>query len=487
MTTGLRNTLLALVGAIGILMIVAVSHVYLFTQSDTSYERIVRSKIANGLDTMARRFRTLSSYGRLNTASAVQQAILVEDDFIAMTDRLVYQGGQPIKLSIRSPEPVQVDLVRVEQERTVVVSSRSLAPAHRAPSLMLNTFDGFAATEFDVLTFTLDDAASGWFQFEVKGAGASRHVPFFVEGPKTSNILFVESTDTMKAYLAANGLRTFYKSGQTPLLGNFTRPVSYPMDYPLTHFAAQPIDSAMNCSDHLANADLVLKSHLAGMGMKFDVASDDFLHNSGNLERYRLIIFGTHNEYWSETKLQNISRYTDAGGDLLFLGGNTAYRFIQRSPNFDLIWGDSLLTTRHEVVLLNVIGAYYDEKGYNTFAPFTASQAAEKSPLMSGIAPGTTFGSGTDFPPCQSTVTGASGHETDKLQTGASDFVVLASGQNPDGGGADVVYRSSPAGAHILNFGSLALWHRIGDPVITGIIERFDALSAASAASGKPN
>ena len=82
------------------------------------------------------------------------------------------------------------------------------------------------------------------------------------------------------------------------------------------------------------------------------------------------------------------------------------------------------------------------------------------------------FGSGSVFEECAEVV-GASGHETDKLLSDHEGFTLIAKGTNIGGGGGDIVFKSFESGGQVLNFGSIALWHNINDPLIRNLIVSF--------------
>ena len=83
-----------------------------------------------------------------------------------------------------------------------------------------------------------------------------------------------------------------------------------------------------------------------------------------------------------------------------------------------------------------------------------------------------TFGKGSDFKNCRRFIKGASGHETDKL-INTQDFSLLAKGSNSNKGGSHIVYKEFTSGGSVLNFGTLALWHKTKDEIINHLINVF--------------
>jgi N,N-dimethylformamidase len=78
---------------------------------------------------------------------------------------------------------------------------------------------------------------------------------------------------------------------------------------------------------HQFSADLELLHWLESRGADFDVITDDDLHRQGAaaLDRYRVVLTGSHPEYWSEAMLDGLDGYLADGGRLMYLGGNGFY------------------------------------------------------------------------------------------------------------------------------------------------------------------
>jgi N,N-dimethylformamidase len=82
------------------------------------------------------------------------------------------------------------------------------------------------------------------------------------------------------------------------------------------------------------NADLHVTAWLEDMGHAHDVATDEDLHEQGLslLERYRVVITGTHPEYYSTAMLAAMQAYLNRGGRLIYLGANGFYWRIAFHP-----------------------------------------------------------------------------------------------------------------------------------------------------------
>ena len=83
-------------------------------------------------------------------------------------------------------------------------------------------------------------------------------------------------------------------------------------------------DMPLIAAPHQFNADLHLLDWLEAKGFRRDVLTDHDLHEDGPglLERYRVVITGTHPEYWTERMLDALQAYLERGGRLMYLGGN---------------------------------------------------------------------------------------------------------------------------------------------------------------------
>lgn len=71
-------------------------------------------------------------------------------------------------------------------------------------------------------------------------------------------------------------------------------------------------------------ADLYLIDWLEATGHQFDVITDHDLHAEGVdlLSPYRVVLTGSHPEYWTSEMLAGMRAYLDQGGRLMYLGGN---------------------------------------------------------------------------------------------------------------------------------------------------------------------
>lgn len=83
------------------------------------------------------------------------------------------------------------------------------------------------------------------------------------------------------------------------------------------------------------NADTHVLGWLEHTGTRFDVVTDEDLHREGadSLAGYRVLLTGTHPEYYSAAMRDALDTYTAGGGRLMYLGGNGFYWRISFSPD----------------------------------------------------------------------------------------------------------------------------------------------------------
>ena len=102
------------------------------------------------------------------------------------------------------------------------------------------------------------------------------------------------------------------------------------------------------------NADTHILGWLDSQGIGFDVVTDEDLHEEGAacLDGYRVVITGSHPEYYSASMLDGLDGFCGSGGRLMYLGGNGFYWRISFHPS-----------------LPGVIECRKSEDGIRAFAP----------------------------------------------------------------------------------------------------------------------
>lgn len=83
------------------------------------------------------------------------------------------------------------------------------------------------------------------------------------------------------------------------------------------------------------NADTHILHWLETIGQAFDVLTDEDLETEGlaALAGYRVVITGTHPEYYSLGMLDALQSYVDGGGRLMYMGGNGFYWRVSYHPS----------------------------------------------------------------------------------------------------------------------------------------------------------
>ena len=82
-------------------------------------------------------------------------------------------------------------------------------------------------------------------------------------------------------------------------------------------------------------ADLYMIDWLEARGLAYDVITDHDLHAQGAdlLKRHRVIISGSHPEYWTSPMIQGLETYLNDGGCMMYLGGNGFFGVTAVDPN----------------------------------------------------------------------------------------------------------------------------------------------------------
>jgi N,N-dimethylformamidase len=204
-----------------------------------------------------------------------------------------------------------------------------------------------------------DDLPSGVYAVQLQAGEAKDHIPCFVRprrGTATAPIAVLLPTYT---YLAYANEQITWRNPDSPVPHE---PLQHLM--PQDHYiVAHGLKSAY---DHHADesgvcfssrlrpvlnmrptysmalilaplhfpADLYLIDWLEAMGHSYDVLTDEDLHNEGAdlLNPYRVVLTGSHHEYWSGQMLDAVEEYLADGGRWVSLTGNAYYWPIGVDP-----------------------------------------------------------------------------------------------------------------------------------------------------------
>ena len=205
------------------------------------------------------------------------------------------------------------------------------------------------------------DLPSGIYAARLRGEGREDHIPFIVRtspGATQGPILFLVPTftylayvndrmeaaqsffaalpaeefklDPLDLYLAgrpefAKSLYDCHSDGSGICYASSLRPLVN-MRPKYRHVLTK---SARNLG-----ADLFLIDWLEEKGYQYDVAADGDLHQDGLdlLSNYKVIVTGTHPEYWTARMLGALETYLAQGGRFAYLGGNGFYWVTSVDP-----------------------------------------------------------------------------------------------------------------------------------------------------------
>ena len=200
-----------------------------------------------------------------------------------------------------------------------------------------------------------DGLPSGVYAARLRAGEAEHHLPFYARAERSgpaADIAFLAPTATYMAYAniitlnfdpsseaIGGGLPVFNEGDllhlERPELGLSTydhhrdgsgvcyssrlRPV----------LAMQPLARMWGFT-----VDMLIVDWLEHAGLGFDVITDEDLHREGEalLSRYRLVVTGSHPEYYSLGMLDALEGWLNAGGRLMYMGGNGFYWRIAFHP-----------------------------------------------------------------------------------------------------------------------------------------------------------
>ncbi|MFC5745774.1 N,N-dimethylformamidase beta subunit family domain-containing protein [Actinomadura rugatobispora] len=241
--------------------------------------------------------------------------------------------------------------------RTVQMPTRGVTgprwDGHDSPAADPSRYDALHFHDDDLddagwtptVEWTVDaDLPSGIYAARVRGANKGEDlVPFVVRPPRdraTAPILFVAPLFSWLAYGNVRALEQY--GGKGDAAGR------YVLDHGLNSTYDTHTDGSGVCysswrrpllnlrpgfhlpileSPHQLGADLHLLEWLHHHGHDVDIVTDADLHREGAalLNRYRVVLSGTHAEYWSRPMLDALEAYQNSGGRYMYLSGNGLY------------------------------------------------------------------------------------------------------------------------------------------------------------------
>jgi N,N-dimethylformamidase len=205
------------------------------------------------------------------------------------------------------------------------------------------------------------DLRSGVYAFQLTAAGLTDHVPFIVSPPRghaTARIGLLLPTLTYLAYsnerLIAAGEGGMVPAGEAVRLDEADKWLSaHPeaglsvydrhtdgtgcclvsLRRPVPNFRPDFVWWNTGAPERFA-ADLYITDFLDHRGEAWDAFTDHDLHDEGVelLQRYQVILTGTHPEYCTREMLAAVRQYLEHGGRVMYLGGNGFYWVTSIDP-----------------------------------------------------------------------------------------------------------------------------------------------------------
>lgn len=201
-------------------------------------------------------------------------------------------------------------------------------------------------------TFTIPESLpSGIYAARLRAEGDEDHLPFVVRPPRgvaTATIAYLSPHFTYLAYanehmpyeplslfpfvepdahrdeyqyIADNALHSMYDCHRD---GSGVRYASWKR--PMVNLRPKAIFRIYGAPERFG-ADLYLTHWMEQKEIAFDTIADENLHVEGEalLASYKVVVTGTHPEYWTRPMLDALDSYLDAGGRIMYLGGNGFY------------------------------------------------------------------------------------------------------------------------------------------------------------------
>ena len=188
-----------------------------------------------------------------------------------------------------------------------------------------------------------DSLPSGIYAAKLTAGDVTDHVPFFVR-PKgrraAAPVLFLVPTNSYLAYAnfredfaernGVLGLYHMHADGSAVVYSSRRRPIVNLRPGSLFNI----LEIGKTGAPHQFNADLYLVDWLHEKGIAHDIATDEDLDREGAalLSQYRVVLTGSHPEYWSTAMLDALQGFLGGGGRLMYLGGNGLIWATQFDP-----------------------------------------------------------------------------------------------------------------------------------------------------------
>lgn len=214
-----------------------------------------------------------------------------------------------------------------------------------------------AGWEVDFELTIPEDMKSSLYGVRLRSSNDEDYVPFYVKpqkGKATARIAFLVPTASYMAYandhMATNAAVLESILARTPVMQKQDLYLAEHREYGLSTYDVHSDGSGVCYSSRLRpilnmrpkrfhpvspslwqfNADLHLTDWLTEMGYEFDVITDEDLNFEGVelLQPYKVILTGSHPEYYSASMLDAVATYQQVGGRFMYMGANGFYWII---------------------------------------------------------------------------------------------------------------------------------------------------------------
>ena len=392
--------------------------------------------------------------------------------------------GEPLELRVHAPNNAfSVEIVRYGLQEEILHSESNLPggpQAYRADSYRSGA--GYNPS----WSYTIpSDYRSGLYGARLTDSDESFTIPFIVRDVDPTDapaIAVLGSTNTWTAYNTWNGggdsLRSAYH--YRPSDESFRTSASQ-LSRQRPNPGAQP--ESLFAGGHLAAAERWALEWLEREDWAYSMVSAEDIEDPALLSHFQVLIINTHSEYWTPPMYEALELFLDAGGHLLYLGGNGLYwrttsaneRIeVQKGGGTHQIGGGrgglwrNLGQAEHRL-----LGVGYTGAGFGTSAPYRVTESDHW--LFDGSAVSTNQLIGSTGEDGQNGI-GASGWETDKVDFALGtpvNAIKLAEGTNPDAGGAHLTYHERPSGAIVLAAGSINFTRSlVQDDVLSDVLNK---------------
>ena len=397
------------------------------------------------------------------------------------------KSGDSVPVYVNNGEETSVDVYRLGREKTFVERISTLSPNLQSP--IFSTLKGLSRNPaFDLNT---DGYRSGYYIIELTSLeSANRYqLPFVVTPKETPRIALVAQTNTWQAYNSYGGL-AYYRDVRADLWtdegireynlalkATLPKVIHLPYARPYGHSAGNPgvtpateeFPPPVNINDdtrpedpyddHLFRSEWSLAAFLEENQLDYGVYTDLDLKQGGPIMQSDVLVFNSHNEYWSEDMLSALREYESKGGKVIFAGGNTIFRGVKHTQYGMRVVKDQIPSYQSSPSL----GTSYTGDGFRTYASYKVLIPDHWVFDATGLNPGDEFGAYSANQPRAGTLgygeAGASGLETDKVNNYSDlyskSFQTLAIGKNRTGP-AYMVFKETDSGGWVFNASSVA-------------------------------